>query len=390
MSDTRAAHASPRHMPTGTPRSLRGFSLVELMVALAIGLFIMLAVGRIFTSNRSTYQLDEGLARAQENGRFAMRFITTELLHAGNFGCRRGVSVFNFLNGQSPLFQPAYIRGFDYTASPTGLGDTYTQTATPATTLTGWTPAIGAVVPTPGALPGSDVIAMQRVISTPVGLISSDKSTLTVQKSSAVTMGQIMLISDCKQASIFQVTKVTSTATTLVLEHASGAPGVSPGNRCTVWRSLDIANSAGAECVEQTYGKEAEAGAIQTVVFFVRLNSAGVPSLYRGMYPIGGPLAADELVEGIENIQALYGVDSDGDLAPDTYVTAGNVLDWNKVMSVRIAVLARTLNAPGQVTTVTPDTTQYNVLGTLVNAPPGNLMRRRVFTTTVELRNRGS
>lgn len=370
--------------------SAAGFSLVELMVALAIGLFIMLAVGRIFTSNRSTYQLDEGLARAQENGRFAMHFITTELLHAGNFGCRRGVSVFNFLNGQSPLFQPAYVRGFDYTASPTGPGDTYAQAAAPAMTLTGWMPAIGAVVPPRGAVPGSDVIAMQRVVSTPVGLISSDKATLTVQRSSTVTAGQIMLISDCNQASIFQVTRVTPTATTLVLEHDGGGPAVSPGNRCTVWRNLDPANNANAECVEQKYNKEAEAGAVETVVFFVALNPAGVPSLYRGIYPINGPAAADELVEGIENIQTLYGVDTDNDLVPNAYVTAGNVLNWNQVVSVRVAVLARTLNAPGQVTTVTPDTTQYNVLGTLVNAPPGNLMRRRVFTTTVELRNRGT
>jgi prepilin-type N-terminal cleavage/methylation domain-containing protein len=55
-----------------------GFTLVELMVAVTIGLIILAAVSRIFVTSRASYKLDEGLARVQENGRFAVDFLTRE------------------------------------------------------------------------------------------------------------------------------------------------------------------------------------------------------------------------------------------------------------------------------------------------------------------------
>lgn len=61
----------------------KGFTLIELMISLAIGSIILGAVLYIFLSNSQTYRLNEAQSRVQENGRFALEFLTREIRHAG-------------------------------------------------------------------------------------------------------------------------------------------------------------------------------------------------------------------------------------------------------------------------------------------------------------------
>ncbi len=155
-----------------TPAQARGFSLVELMVALVIGLVISIGVVQIFGATRATYQLDESLARAQENGRFALEFLTQDIRHAGYAGCRRdnSVAIFNMLaNPTTPGLTMSGISGAEYTSAATGFGNTYALVSSPGNTTAGWSPALagvaGGFVGAPaGALPGTDVIALQRMV----------------------------------------------------------------------------------------------------------------------------------------------------------------------------------------------------------------------------------
>ena len=52
-------------------RRMAGLSMVELMIALTIGVIVMLGVVQVFAASRAAYQLSDGLARVQENSRFA-------------------------------------------------------------------------------------------------------------------------------------------------------------------------------------------------------------------------------------------------------------------------------------------------------------------------------
>ena len=65
----------------------RGLSLVELMIAMALGLVLILGVGNIFVANRITINLQEGMAHIQETGRFAFHRIGKSIHGAGYFGC---------------------------------------------------------------------------------------------------------------------------------------------------------------------------------------------------------------------------------------------------------------------------------------------------------------
>ncbi len=62
----------------------QGFTLVELMIAMTIGLIILLVIGTIFTSNRQAFRMQEDNAHIQESGRFALEIIGRSIKQAGN------------------------------------------------------------------------------------------------------------------------------------------------------------------------------------------------------------------------------------------------------------------------------------------------------------------
>ncbi len=73
-------------MPMDRARRQQGLSLVELMVALLIGLILLAGVFQIYLSGRQSANAQEDLARMQENGRYAMDVITRDLRRAGYWG----------------------------------------------------------------------------------------------------------------------------------------------------------------------------------------------------------------------------------------------------------------------------------------------------------------
>ena len=63
-----------------------GVTLVELMVALALGLLITVAMLKVYVDASGLYRFNEGLARVQENGRFALESIRRDARIAGFWG----------------------------------------------------------------------------------------------------------------------------------------------------------------------------------------------------------------------------------------------------------------------------------------------------------------
>ena len=71
-----------------SPRSQRGLTLVELMVALVMGMVLLAGVATVFVANKQSYRLQDSLARLQENGRFAIEFLERDIRMAGYTGCK--------------------------------------------------------------------------------------------------------------------------------------------------------------------------------------------------------------------------------------------------------------------------------------------------------------
>ena len=80
------------------------------------------------------------------------------------------------------------------------------------------------------------------------------------------------------------------------------------------------------------------ASAIVTTIYSIQTGPSGSPALFRSIDGV-----SQELVEGIENLQILYGEDTDNDNVPNYYVNAASITDMKQAISVKFTLIARTL-----------------------------------------------
>jgi len=327
-----------------------GLSMLEIMIAMVLGAFLLGGVLQIFSSSKQTYRVQEGMSRLQENGRFAMDFITKDIRMADFWGCLKNGLV-NITNNLDPggtgydAYAHAFVQGVDGTNN-TGLNTSDTITIR-------------------GAF--NSGITVQQ----PYG--PQESSNLQISTNNGLAQGDVVLVSDCVQGDIFQISNANPD-TGGVAVHNTGSV-TQPGNFNATNPGCAGAN---AHCLSKVYEGDASIFKIGTISYSIQTGSSGQPALFRQI----DNNAATELVEGIENLQILYGEDSDADGTPDYYVSAGTAgLDMDQVVSIRVTLLARSIedNLAGQ-----PVTYTYN--GTTTT--PADRRLRRVFTSTIAVRNR--
>lgn len=370
----------------------QGLSLVELMVALAISTLILIALVQVFVSSRLIYNTDEGVARLQENGRFAMEFLARDIRMAGNMGCLGDLDpskINNYVANKttSPVTDETRggIEGFEFNG--TSPGNTYPLPVLYPPTLVSNT--IPALIPAllSGAVGGSDVLVLRFMDGDDAKLAPpyTNGASVFVTQPNNIADNQILIATDCTRASIFQATGVSSGSGNTTVTHAVGG---NPGNTCPQW--------GGPGCPGQDFREGGHLAQFSTMVYYIGIGAYGGPSLVRRNWSTGTS-RDDELVEGVENMQILYGVDSDsnddtnlGATLADRYMPANLVTDWTRVVSVRVALLVSgqiSGKASGQ-SEKERDTATYSVAGVTLNPPTNDLHQRRVFTATVKIRNR--
>jgi type IV pilus assembly protein PilW len=179
------------------------------------------------------------------------------------------------------------------------------------------------------------------------------------------------MVTNCRGADIFQVTnKTTSTkASQQAVVHNTGSG--SPGNY-----NPDSCQGGNAHCLSQTYGSDSSMFVLQTVTYSIAVGASGEPALWRSEDGVNV-----ELIEGIEQMQVLYGVDTDADNFANQYVVSTAVADMLTVISIRLMLLVRS-DSDG----VTEDAQVYTYNGVSTTAADQRL--RQVFSTTIALRNR--
>jgi len=208
-------------------------------------------------------------------------------------------------------------------------------------------------------------------------IVASDS--ISVNSVATITSGMAVLISDCDNGDIFQVTDTSGAS----LAHAAG--------------TNTSAN------LSKTYASGSRVYQARQVTFCIAQGAdAAQPSLRRLENPADGEIcgkpetspAGDELIEGVENMQILYGEDTDadseganGDGTANRYVdidTAG--LDVDRIVSVRLSLLARSLK--NYLTTAPSPYTFPPWITPSTPTTPTDRHLRKVFTTTITLRNK--
>ena len=126
---------------------------------------------------------------------------------------------------------------------------------------------------------------------------------------------------------------------------------------------------------------------MQTHAFFVGRGANNRPSLFQlrlqWQSATTSNFAPEELASGIDTLQIRYGIDTDNSGAPNTWVSADAVANWDDVRSVEITLLARSDEEYGPET----DAVVYSLADTQFD-PVNDRRLRQVFSTSVGVRNR--
>ena len=328
-------------------RRQHGVTLVELMVALALGLLITVAMLKVYVDASRMYRFNEGLARVQENGRFALEFIRRDARVAGFWGCYSDAELNNGISTGSDAYINVDAGHIDGTDDDSGDSITFRS-------------ATGS-----GALVTADM--------------SEAGDNVTVDSASNLKIDMAVLISDCDNGDIFQVTGISGTS---LLAHAAGTSSNDSAN-------LSKAYASGSRVYQ----------ARQSTFCIAPGADPSQPALRRLINPADGEIcgkpkespAGDELIEGVENMQVLYGEDTDetADNTANRYVPwSDNAEELNpdRIVSVRLSLLVRSIND-----NLTTDLSPYT-FPSWVNPPtlttPTDRHLRKVFTTTITLRNK--
>ncbi len=349
-----------------------GFSLVELLIAMVLGLVLSAGAIQIFVNNGSVYRMENELSRMQENGRFIVNSMVEDIRMAGYNGCssRSITKITSIANDPFPISNGTptepfngteYIQGFE-----SGLN-------------------IHAGLNIAGALPGSDVLSVQRASSCGAQLTNifpAAGNIVVAANNCGFEDNQVVLVTDCRNADIFQISSVTPNAGDQTIAHATG-----------VNRNGGILDSG------STYNTDASVYRYIANSYFIANDANGQPALFRsswlpngnnaleaGLPTAGGDFNTQILAQGVQDMQILYGEDTGGDSSADQYLTADAVGDWDDVRSVRISLLLQSLND-----NITQGPRQITFNGALVNDVNDAASDRRmrtIYTTTVTLRNR--
>lgn len=323
-----------------------GLTLIELMIALALGLFLVGGVIAVVVANSQAYRTNEGLSQVQESARTAFELLSRDLREAGATGCGNGV-VTNVLNGGGGNWLNwTGVRGYqDNEAAPF------------VTTGTGVAERVA----------GTDAILVQRIAGTGHNVVSHNTGVgggaANIEINSPTTLindGDILLICDPTRAVVFQATNYNNN-TRRVVFNTGGSE--TPGNCSKYFNPPATPGACGGGTVNPPFGPNAQIMVPTGSFWYIGNNgraAEGGRSLYRTTF--GG--ATEEVVPGVTNMQLSF---RDG--TANTFGTAPG--SWDNVTAVEVALTTTSLDAR---------------LSTAPGVNDGRL--QRAFTSIVGIRNR--
>lgn len=377
-------------MTTSATQRQQGLSLIELMVSLTLGMMIIVTIGYVYVGASRTFRSLEALSRMQENARYAIERISFDLRMAGFMGCS-SESFTNVLNNPEAW-------QFNLTGLP----------------LIGYQDGVSVF---PSAISDrlrGDAFTIIRADNSHEYIVTDYNSSSAQFKTNVnhdLGKGAILVATDCKHSAMFQMSNI-GTGTNREIVHNSGG-GQSPGNytkglgkptdasspylpaiACTASPKPSYCKSNGTPYDDFTEG--ARIYKLSASTYYIGSHN-NEPVLYReALSQEGGNAvtAAEEIVEGVQDMQLTYGVDTTAtaDGSVDKYVTAAQVEatapddtkeeDWARVLSVRISLLM--VSRDRENTTNEPQSYTFN--GSTVT--PSDYRLRKTFTTTIAVRNR--
>ncbi len=340
----------------------RGFTLVEILVALGLGVLILLALSILFSRNTGNHAELERNTRQLESARYAIDMLSEDLLHAGYFGefnpdtltpALANYAVPAAYQSPDPCAIDPTAQGWMTHGLPAAPND-HIQIPVPVQGIGAGT-VVGCLT---DRLAGTEAVVVRHAeTGAPTTLAAGNSNNIYIQ------------IARCG----LDVPRVRAAAV------PSGMLNLRLPDCATVNDSL-------RRLTQRTY-------------YIASCNDCGandgIPTLKR-VEMIDGVLRVMAVAEGVENLQVEYGNDTNGDGQPDAYLTTADVEAlalpvavpptnrWQEMVAVRVHLLTRS----SQPTPGFSDTRTYQ-LGPDVSVTPSDGNKRTLMTTTVRLNNVG-
>ncbi|MEM1110603.1 MAG: PilW family protein [Pseudomonadota bacterium] len=340
-------------------RRQSGVTLVELLIALVLGVFIVLAATQMFAYTKASTRSQEAAARLMENGRAATEILNRQIRMARYYGCAgvEAASVTNHYDSTKPA--PAVA------VSDAAMNGYHQQ----------------GLYGTDGASGAPDSITVFQAIDDDAAVLTE---AVTLDAANAIklaaghgfTTDSTLAITDCTQADVINV---------------SGISGGDP---------QDLAMANCATCTK-SYNANAVVVPVKRSRFYLDTGASGERALW--VEDPWDSTSKSELIEGVQDMQIAYGRDTDADGVADQYVSVANIYDecatsgdqnpscWRKITSVRISLLLRSVE---DFVTLQPQTYTYYGAEDPTDVSPGTdaitaADRRfyREFFTVIALRN---
>ena len=349
-------------------RRQRGITLIELMVAITVGLILLAGIIQLFVSNKQAYRIQEGINVQNENSRYALNQLEYSIRMAGHWGGAKPASVAvettkpatdctqsPVLKNNDPTLAVAHgIEGFDgANASPLDC------------------------IPAADYRAGTDVLMLRYA--------GADRVSDAAVK--ALPARQFVRARSAGGADIFNGADFDAR----FAAGGSGPPDIRVPTATDSNKDL-IANYAAIveiyfirNCASQAQGNATACDAADDTT----------PTLAR-LVLRDGVMVQEDVVAGVEQFQVIYGVDDDGDRSPNRYVDATSVKagtggpEWAKVVDTRVSLVLRN----GERDVTFKDEKTYLLYGgaggaglAYKAAASDQSFRRKVYNTSVQSRN---
>lgn len=322
---------------------IKGFTLIEIMVALFISGILFYAITKMLIQNKQVARVQTNLDKIQNDSRFAFEVMGQDLRSSAFRGCISGSNTTSFwVNFKNVVAQNNYQNSIIGIQGSSSTGSS-------------WSPApdasITALSPAPSA--AYDILTVRNAGINPSFLtadMTSATSAMTVNSTSGLTAGNYAIISNCGASSLFQISAIGSGTVT-----SNSATGV------------NFIYKAGAQIYPYN-----------TVVYYVA--ASGTDNILYRQINGGTP---EPIVNGVDKFMVLYGIDTVGNYDATKYVYASGVTNPSQIVSVRIDLVLR--SADSNITAATAANNTYIFNGATVS--PGDRKLRKEYYTTINLRN---
>jgi type IV pilus assembly protein PilW len=287
----------------------KALTITELLVDLLLTTFVIGVIVNLYTNYKKDEAIQFNNVLINNNAIAAYNYIKQDLQLLGFYGCNSSKDDIEYATNPSYDFQldnPISA----YEAAQTGLGTTISLT----TPQTGWSPAFQGQVLNIDPDEGSDIITVRFANTNPTAILQSATtggSLVIDSPQHSITANEMLLISDCLRTVVFQVQSY---------------------NNNTITPKQNIGN----------FNRLAEIYKININTYYIK-TANNLSSLYK--YSNN---TEQLLVPNIENMQLLYGQDTNNDGVTDILRTANN-LSNHDIKSIEIGLLIKSNNTHTQI-----------------------------------------